>query len=556
MNKLYKFACLMLTGVALIVTTSCSDPDDEIKTANLSRLLRPAGLELKIEDKTTIKATMDFVTKPDYVDVTIEVNDNPLAVDKTFKPLKSYTITSPADAKNDHVTMSTTITGLTYFKDYRVSFTARDKSGKVSNPSTAIATTDGIFKESDDDDRTNNSLTVKWPSEIIANKIKVAKFNGTTEETVSEESVDPSAAKYTKTGLNPDTEYIFYVYNDDDCLGRYTFTTFPNYTELFAGDEVDIAGAIDNLDEGDAIMLSPSTEGISEFTYANEKTITLTKSARIIGRNTKPVTVKNLKFKLDGCTGLTIENVGFNGSGNFVEIVKGKTASGDYIFHGLEITGFERFMYYNNATASTALASNLNLIEVKNCYFHKGLSTGLFDLRNLGIKDDPDKSHRFLVNKITVEQNTFSETSNGKNFIRLDFCVNKMTFANNSIYAVKSTESKGMFYIRSYEKDVKDYDCAITSNIFEACGAGVFYANNSQINALSFNSKKKNYYKNCDDLMQKAAEGMLYDTEGTTYTGKSAFKDPNNSDEAQKDFTIVNSTLKNAGVGNTEFVKK
>ena len=38
--------------------------------------------------------------------------------------------------------------------------------------------------------------------------------------------------------------------------------------------------------------------------------------------------------------------------------------------------------------------------------------------------------------------------------------------------------------------------------------------------------------------------------------GKSAFKDPINSDEAQKDFTIVNSTLKNAGVGNTEFVKK
>ena len=92
MNKLYKIACMMLTGIALLATTSCSDPDDEITTANLDRLLRPAELELKVYDKINIKASMDFVTVPDYVDVVVEINDNPLSETKAFKPYRNYTI--------------------------------------------------------------------------------------------------------------------------------------------------------------------------------------------------------------------------------------------------------------------------------------------------------------------------------------------------------------------------------------------------------------------------------------------------------------------------------
>jgi len=48
MNKLYKFTCMMLTGLALLATASCSDPDDEITTTDLDRLLKPSELELKI----------------------------------------------------------------------------------------------------------------------------------------------------------------------------------------------------------------------------------------------------------------------------------------------------------------------------------------------------------------------------------------------------------------------------------------------------------------------------------------------------------------------------
>ena len=57
----------MLIGVALITTASCSDPDDEITTTTFDRLLKPSDLELKIYDKTNIKAKMDFVNVPDYL---------------------------------------------------------------------------------------------------------------------------------------------------------------------------------------------------------------------------------------------------------------------------------------------------------------------------------------------------------------------------------------------------------------------------------------------------------------------------------------------------------
>ena len=67
----------------------------------------------------------------------------------------------------------------------------------------------------------------------------------------------------------PNTEYIFYIYNGEDCQGRTTFTTFPNYVELFAGAKSsEVKDAIDNLPEGYALMLSP-TEESNAFIFKN-----------------------------------------------------------------------------------------------------------------------------------------------------------------------------------------------------------------------------------------------------------------------------------------------
>jgi hypothetical protein len=172
----------MLIGVALITTASCSDPDDEITTTTFDRLLKPSDLELKIYDKTNIKATMDFVNVPDYLDILVEVNDNPLSEEKNYKEFRSMTLQprdylgSTVDATLSdpyiHATFVDSIRNLSYFKDYRVSFVARNADGKVSKESTDVATTDGVFKESSDDDRTNTSLTVKWPSDIAVTKIR------------------------------------------------------------------------------------------------------------------------------------------------------------------------------------------------------------------------------------------------------------------------------------------------------------------------------------------------------------------------------------------------
>jgi len=551
----------MLTGLALLATASCSDPDDEITTTDLDRLLKPSELELKIFDKTNIKATMDFVNVPDYLDILIEVNDNPLSEDKEFKEFRRETL-QPRDylssikdatlsSANMHATFIDSIRNLSYFKDYRVSFTARNADGKVSKQSTEIATTEGIFKESTDDDRTNTSLTVKWPSEVFVTKVRTMKMNGDTEELIAEDLIeDASKGKFTKTGLDPDTEYIFYVYNGEDCQGRTTITTFPNYTELFAGAKSsEVKDAIDNLPEGYALMLSPSEESnVFIFTNAEEAQTSFTytldngRSLRIFARNTKPVEVQQMMFKLNNSAGLTIENIKFvgqQGAGDFIQVQEGGI-TGEYKLINLEVEKYKNFFYDNKTTDATTAS----LLQVKNCFFHDAISGGcVMDVRKM-----------LTFSKVEVIQNTFANMTSVTNFIRCDYnsgntkpSVENMLIENNSFYNVK-VSNKGLTYIRSKSADNVDFKCNINKNIFEGC-KDTYFSQDAKTNGLAFSD---NYYKNSDALTTAFSIGQTaYDPSPNSYTGTSAFKDPD-----KNDFSIRNTTLVNAGVGNSEFVVK
>ncbi len=530
---------MMLTGVALLATTSCSDPDDEIKTVNMDRLLRPTELELKIVDKTSIKATMNFVSLPSYVDVTVEVNDNPLSETKNWKLYRKSTLDLTAEAKRDHRTLTQTITGLTYFKDYRVTFTSRETNGKVSNSSAAIATTEGVFKENDDDDRTNTSITVKWANDVTATKVKTMKYNGTDEEPFAEDALtDPAAAKFTKEGLAANTEYIFYLFDGDNCLGRTTFTTFPNYVEYKAQDAFDLQGAIDNVTDGYAIMLSPDGEN-NVFNLA-ASTITIKKNVRIMARDTKPITINKVAFDLDGSTGLMIENIKCVDSEKKNAFLKfTNPASGNYIVSGVEIEGYKNF-----AQDPGSNATEVALLEVKNCYMHHGMSSARW-------MDFQKK--KCWIHKINIVQSTFAEICNASDFLRYDYYAGKMpdliTLDHCSFYKVNAS-SKGIMYVRSNAADTKEFKAEISNCVFESCkdASGVYFSEDGKTNGLSFS---KNYYKDSDKLLEAFTAGQTaYDPSPLTYTGKSAFKDPDAGD-----FTITNKTLVDAEAGNSEFEK-
>ena len=97
----------------------------------------------------------------------------------------------------------------------------------------------------------------------------------------------------------------------------------------------------------------------------------------------------------------------------------------------------------------------------------------------------------------------------------------------------------------------KAFTCNINKNVFESCkdASGVYFSEDAKTDGLSFS---KNYYKDSDNLQVPYSPTMTaFDPSPSTFTGKSAFKDPEAGD-----FTITNNTVKNAGVGNTDFVKK
>lgn len=539
----------MLIGVALITTASCSDPDDEITTTTFDRLLKPSDLELKIYDKTNIKAKMDFVNVPDYLDILIEVNDNPLSEEKNYKEFRSMTLQprdylgSTVDATLSdpymHATFIDSIRNLSYFKDYRVSFVARNADGKVSKESTDVATTDGVFKESSDDDRTNTSLTVKWPSDIAVTKIRTMKMNGDTEELVSEDAIeDATKGKFTKTGLDPNTEYVFYIYNGEDCQGRTSITTFPNYVEYLAQDGFDLQNAINNVTDGYAIMLSP--DGDNNVFNLAASNITINNTVHIMARNTKPVTVNNVAFDLVGSTGLTIENIKCIDSEKKRVFLKfTNPTSGNYIISNVEIEGYKNF-----AQDPGSNATEVALLEVKNCFMHNGISGRWMDFQK----------KMCWIHKINIIQSTFAEICSKQDFIRYDYYADKMpdliTLDHCSFYKVNAA-SKGIMYVRSRDANTKDFSAEIKNCVFESCkdAEGVYFSEAEQTNGLSFT---KNYYKDSDKLLEAFKIGQVaYDPSPSTYTGTTAFKNP-----SKNDFTISNSTLVNAEVGNTDFVVK
>ena len=543
MNKIYKFACAMLTGMTLLGTTSCSDPEDEIKSVSFDRLLSPADVELKIVDKINVKATLYLVTVPSYIDVKIEVDENPLATTENFKTLKEYTLTTAElnDAKA-HGTLTHNISGLTYFKKYRVTFKSRDAQGKVSKESSAIAITDGIFKNYNDNDRANNSLTAKWLEDINVTKITIMKVNGETEEKVAEVTLDDTAkgaCKYKHEGLDANTEYAFYIYDGDNCLGKTNITTFPNYKELFADVDVDFDTEIENLPEGYALMLSPSeTTNIFSFGDDKSKTIVLgaNKSLRIIARNTKPVVLNKLSFEFDGAAGLSVENISFKDSEKKSVFMKFTNASGEYKFSGVTMEGYKNFAQDPGSNDCT-----VKLLEIKNSFFHDGFSGRFVDFQK----------KKVLIEKVDIQQNTFANICNTQDFLRFDYAEGKMPavyVANNSFYKVNAS-SKGLFYIRSNDKDTQNFKAEIVKNVFESCkdGNGVYFGEDAKVNGLSF---KNNYYKDSPNLLTAFSAGQTaFDPDPKEYTG-SAFKNADSND-----FTISNATVLKADVGNTEFKK-
>ena len=120
--------------------------------------------------------------------------------------------------------------------------------------------------------------------------------------------------------------------------------------------------------------------------------------------------------------------------------------------------------------------------------------------------------------------------------------------ANNSFYKVNAS-SKGIVYVRSGAADTQEFKAEISKNVFESCKNDTYFSEDAKTNGLSFS---KNYYKDSDKLLEPFSAGQTaYDPSPQSYIGKSAFKDPDN-----KDFTITNLTILNAGAGNTDFTKK
>lgn len=529
MNIIKKFTYGIMAAVALMATVSCSDPDAEITSIELSRALRPTDVTVKVVDKVKAHVSAYYITTPEkivynYKDVNGNGGDMEViellpheSVGKTHQTIVA-----------DHRLASET--------QYQLILTSEYK-GKKSEPVVVEFETDPeqIFNDVTDDDITSSTVKLTWPKGDQVTKITVVKSDEVL-QTINLTAEQIANGECVVTDLKKESKYTFYIYNGDKQRGKIVATTMADYIAVYADNNVDLQSVIDAAEAGQTIMLLPAKDGsTSEFTFKSEagesstKEILISKNITISCLNTKPVTA-DVKFTLDGTDGLTLSNITFKGKSSD-PFIKASNASGVIKVEAVEAIGFKNFMTdpgENNCTVEE--------LDVHNCYFHDFSGGRFIDFQKkmVGIKT------------VNFKQNTVANSCSGQDLFRFDYAAGKMpliNFENNTIYKVNAT-SKGIMYVRSNAAGNKDFTANVKNNLFVDCAEGTFFSQDAKTDGIDYGG---NYYYNCPSLIVAKSAGLTFDS-----APKSTTADPQFANVTAGDFTIGNIDIDG---GNTEFGK-
>lgn len=530
MNILKKFSYILMAAVAIVATASCSDPDSEITSIELSRALRPTDVTVKVQDKVNARVSAYFVTVPEKITLDFkDVNGN--GGDKTV----NYQVEEEMVGKT-HQTLNTNVK-LASETAYQLTITSEYK-GKKSEPVVVDFETDPeqILADVTDDKITSSTVLLTWPAGEEVTTIEVRKKIDDVEtvlQTITLTAEQKALGQCLVEDLQKESTYTFYILNGDKVRGKQVVKTLPEYIPVYAGKNVDLQSIIDGAEAGKTIMLLPAADGSNEFYFESEegaksiKDLTISKDITIAGMASKPV-VANIAYKLSPNANFTTENITYKCSGKVLVSTSDAGEYGDVTFNAIAVDGCNMLVQINGENIMT-----MKSITVKNCFI-QNVSAAL--VRN-------DKAG--VIDKIVFEQNTVNGGGTTRGFCignKTVKCLNTISVKNNTFNNLQAL-TDGLYYIRSVTGGT-DYTANIEKNFCVNFGDKSVVSKDGQTNG---NDYKSNFYFNCPLMLDNGTKPA--DTSGKEVTGGTFV------DAANGNFTIANDDVNNVDAGNTEFAK-
>ena len=530
MNKISKF----LIGLFVIgVTASCSSPMDEITELGINRNFAPVALTAKVVNKTDIKLEWN---KSDADSYTIEVfYEDP---DFAGSPIKTITGVTNSD-------IPYTIKGLEGETEYSIRVKAVGGSLSDSKWSIVTTTTDTeqiFYAVDEENDVTESTITVRWPAGATATAIVVTP--GDKEFPVTADAI--AAGEFTVTGLDAETEYTIKLMNGTKTRGTVKVKTaidLGGATLVKEGE--DLAKAIENAADGDALALMPGQYPINADEAGVGSTIKINKSITLKSvRPYNPAVIEG-GFKITSAdVSLSFTQVKLQGSTNAKQMItydlQAETKYGDIAIDGCDISNYASGVIY---------ATNKNFPYIKNITINNSTITkcgnGLIDVRS------------GVVDVITITNSTLYACS-CNNIIRLD--KKPGGFTNKGVVATLSnctlnnvgSNNKGYLYIRQVGST-----SICENNIFANNSSAIFtgdkgcpkpaFNNNNYFNTAGLNT-----VEGCESVL---GAGTVGDGKAGSVDGGGTSYNPNFADADKADFTVGSDDVKALKIGDPRWIK-
>ena len=514
-------ACMAALLMAGGVISSCSDIDP-VHSLELSRVLSPTNLSVRIRNSVNLELTWDAMDKA--TSYTVEVYQGETA--------EGTPVFTQEGINADTYTVKAGLLGETV---YYVQVKAVGEGINDSKWTGMKVTTDAeqIFKAVDAAEITHHSAIIRWIDGMMTNadagnKVTVTPVSNASaalEYTVTNEDV--TNGYVTIDGLTQDTEYQAVMKRGSVTRGTVNFKTRIDTGDMIPIDEgANLAEKLTDAKEGDAFVLLGSSYTLTED-FELTKSISLTS----INPTNKP-TISGGRFIFSSdVASFSMSNIIFdveNNYGNFLEAKGGSL--GSLTLEGCEIKNTKNNMIYSNA------AADFGTITVKDCIISNigDGGDGVFDIR------------KGALTSATITNSTITDVK--RTFIRIevptDFTMTNCTLYN--VATVDNANNRGLFSL------AKGKTLNVKNCLFYGIGLATPTNANSGVWGRSDKMKAtdkyaNNYYFNCPNLWSN----MYKDNHSSVATEC----DPQFADAANGDFTVQSQDLKDNQVGDPRWLK-
>ena len=491
-NIIYTAFMIGLLTMGGTLITSCEDIEP-VQELNLSRVLSPTDLSVRIRNQVNIEASWGVVDERTQ-SYTLELYEGTSAEGTPVVQQSGITSTT-------YTISSGTMGETTYLLRVKAVAEGVEDSKWAELTTTTLA--EQIFNSVASADIAALSVTLRWPAGEAADLITLTPAEGSAAPVVTYNitAEDVANGYAVIEGLTEQTEYTAVMTLNGRTRGTITFKTAIDTGDMIQiAADADLAAALDAAEEGESFVLMGTNYELGS--YAVTKSFSLTSldpnsPAIVHGRFTVSAPVSSI----------TLTNIVFNGQADTDNILELKSADanlGTLTIEGCEIRNMGKHIMYNNAKGA------FGNIVINNCIID-GIDDGGgdgFDLRGGALQS------------LTVSNTTISNGVRTLNICTLD------NSNNNGLFQMDKTDESSLLTV----KNCLFYGIGTANPSATESGS---WGRSSKFKASAAYSN--NYYYNCPNLW-----ASLYKDDHSAVATEA---DPGFADAANGDFTISNEDM-------------